>query len=193
MIFPIIIAIWFGYLAMKFGRNIILWALGGAILTFVVNTILANFGILLVTGSLAGPIEYDTNIMIRIITAILTIVIVVNISIVSFRPIQKQEKLVTSEFSGDKFKEYKKGANQSNVIDEQQTDNHKQTPKKRQLNRTEEKVTGYRKLGEEDYTSISSDEIKFRHCPFCNTDMISTSDGRCANCKMTLSEENMGK
>ena len=75
MIVPIIMAIWFGIAANKARRNVIGWALGGALLTFIVATILANIGILLVTGELGGRIEFDTYMAIRIITGIATIIV----------------------------------------------------------------------------------------------------------------------
>lgn len=73
MLISIIIAIWFGVRAHKCGKNIIGWALGGLVLTFIVNTVFANAALLLFTGSLTGRITLDIYITIRIIGALFAI------------------------------------------------------------------------------------------------------------------------
>ena len=83
MIVPIIFAIWFGYRASKTGRSVIGWALGGAVLAFVVNTMIANVAILMVAGSFTGKIDFATYIGIRVVSIILSILAMILGSLIS--------------------------------------------------------------------------------------------------------------
>ncbi|MBN1907051.1 MAG: ABC transporter ATP-binding protein [Deltaproteobacteria bacterium] len=52
-------AIWFGTSAKKTGKSMIVWAVAGAILTFIVSTIYVNLGLFLVFGSFTGQVEFN--------------------------------------------------------------------------------------------------------------------------------------
>ncbi len=72
MIVPIIMAIWFGVTAYKAGRNWFAWGLGGAVLAFIVGTIVVNLGALMF-----GSFSLDGYIAFRIISAVVAIAITI--------------------------------------------------------------------------------------------------------------------
>ena len=86
MIVPILMAIWFGVRASRAGKNVIGWALAGAVLSFVVATVFANAGFLLVGGSLTPRMEPETYIAVRIVSAILSIVAMIVIGQLALKP-----------------------------------------------------------------------------------------------------------
>lgn len=72
MIVPIIMAIWFGVHAHRAGRNWFGWALAGAALSFIVNTIVRNVGI-----AMFGPFDLDSVVPFLIISTIVAIAVIV--------------------------------------------------------------------------------------------------------------------
>lgn len=75
MLVPIIIALWFGYLANRCGKGVLEWALAGAFLTFILNTALLNVAVLLVPDSIIESTDFSAYFIVRIIPAILTIIV----------------------------------------------------------------------------------------------------------------------
>ena len=72
MLVPLIMAIWFGYTARRAGRNWFAWAIGGAVLAFIVATIVPNVG-----AAMFGPFTLDNYIPFRIISSIVAVVITI--------------------------------------------------------------------------------------------------------------------
>lgn len=77
MIFPLVLAIWFGYRARQAERNVLGWALGGALLTFLIATIITNLVAFVIAGSLPARVESGTFFTIRILGAVLSSVVTV--------------------------------------------------------------------------------------------------------------------
>jgi cytochrome c biogenesis protein CcdA len=72
MLVPLIMAIWFGVTAHKAGRKWYLWAPGGAVLAFVVVTVVTNLG-----AVMFGPFSIDVYVWFRIIAMVISIAITI--------------------------------------------------------------------------------------------------------------------
>ncbi|MFT5051459.1 MAG: hypothetical protein ACI8QZ_002877 [Chlamydiales bacterium] len=68
MIIPIVFAIWFGLAAKKAGKSVFLSGIGGALLAFVINTVIVNVGAIAF-----GPFTMDTYVPFRIISSIIAL------------------------------------------------------------------------------------------------------------------------
>jgi hypothetical protein len=67
-------AIWYGYRARKTQRNVIVWALAGAVATFLASTVLTNLTLFLATGTITGRVDFNTFLTVRLVGAILGII-----------------------------------------------------------------------------------------------------------------------
>jgi hypothetical protein len=77
MLVPIIISLWFGYLANRCGKGVIEWALAGAFITFTLNTVLLNIAFALLPESMAENTDFGTFFVVRVIPAIITVLVMV--------------------------------------------------------------------------------------------------------------------
>lgn len=75
MLVPIIIALWFGYLANRCGKGVLEWALAGAFMTSILNYALLNTAALLVPDSIIGSTDFSAYFVVRLIPSILTIIV----------------------------------------------------------------------------------------------------------------------
>ncbi len=74
MLVPIIISLWFAYLANKCGKGVIEWALGSAFGSFTLNTALLYVTDTLFSDALAESPEFVGFFVIRLVPAFLTII-----------------------------------------------------------------------------------------------------------------------
>lgn len=72
MLVPLIMAIWFGYTAHQAGKSWLGWAVGGALLAFLISTVTVNLA-----AVLFGPFTIDSYIPFRIVSALVAIAITV--------------------------------------------------------------------------------------------------------------------
>jgi hypothetical protein len=75
MLVPMIMSIWFAYLAHKYGKGVIEWALGGAFLTLIVNTVFLEASLLLFSDLLTGSSDLNIYLVTRIAPSIITVVV----------------------------------------------------------------------------------------------------------------------
>ena len=77
MLVPIIISLWFAYLANKCGKGVLEWALGSAFGSFTLNTLLIYLADALFADAMAGSPEFAGYFVIRLTPAFLTIITMV--------------------------------------------------------------------------------------------------------------------
>jgi hypothetical protein len=85
MILPLIMAIWFGLVARKAGRRWYVWALIGAAITFVVANAVSYMG-----NVLFGPFSLDSVVTFTIISAVVSIGMVLAVGAVIVATLKKQ-------------------------------------------------------------------------------------------------------
>jgi len=75
MVVPIIMAIWYGYRAKIAGRNIFIWAIAGAVIVFIISSILVNSMLYLAKGSIDSGDYLLISIFARILGFVITFII----------------------------------------------------------------------------------------------------------------------
>lgn len=99
MLVPMIISLWFAYLANKYEKGVIEWAIGGAFMTLILNTALLETALLLFSDSLNGSKEHTIYLVTRLTPSIITMVTMVFMGKILISPKSTETTATSSDDS----------------------------------------------------------------------------------------------